>query len=81
MSLMRASTSASPAWASTPLSFAVVIRPHMIGDRWPPRSDPQNSHAFLSMAIPRGLRPAALFVRHSRPSPRKRVKPSQRVSM
>lgn len=29
-------TSASHAWASTSLSFAVVIRPHMIAARWPP---------------------------------------------
>lgn len=57
MSLMRASTSASHAWGSTSLSFAVVIRPYMIAARWPPRSEPQKSHAFLPMAIARPLCP------------------------
>lgn len=28
------------------LSFVVVIRPHKMADRGPPRSEPQSSHAF-----------------------------------
>ena len=58
MSLTRASTLASHVWGSTSLSFAVVIRPYMIAARCPPRSDPQNSHAFRPKAILREHRRA-----------------------
>ncbi|BAI75275.1 transposase (plasmid) [Azospirillum sp. B510] len=80
-SLMRARTSASHAWGSMSFIFAVTIRLYMAAARCPPRSDPQNSHARLPSAMPRNARSAALLVRQTRPSCRKRVKPSQRVSM
>ena len=45
---MRERTSASQACGSTPFIFAVTMRLYMAAARRPPRSDPQNSHDFLS---------------------------------
>ena len=53
----------------------------MAAARWPPRSEPQNSHDFRPRAIPRSPRSAALFERQTRPSSRNRVKAGQRLSM
>jgi hypothetical protein len=44
---MRARTSASQAWGSISFILAEMIRPYRIAARWPPRSLPANSHAFL----------------------------------
>jgi hypothetical protein len=49
--------------------------------RSPPRSEPANSHDLRPSAMPRSARSAALLVRQMRPSSRKRVKVSQRLSM
>jgi hypothetical protein len=48
---MRAMTSASQAWGSMSLSLAVTISEYMNAARWPPRSEPTNSHDFLPRAI------------------------------
>src|SRR5262245_22336383 len=45
---MRASTSASQACGSTSLSFAVMISVAMMAARSAPRSEPANSHEFVS---------------------------------
>src|SRR5262249_28381768 len=62
-SLMRASTSASHACGSTPLSRAVWISVYMTAARSPPRSEPANSHDLRPSAMPRSSRSAALLVR------------------
>ena len=80
-SAMRARTSASQACGSTSFILAVTIRLYMAAARWPPRSEPQNSHDFRPRAMPRSARSAALFDRQMRPSSRKRVKAAQRLSM
>jgi hypothetical protein len=74
-------TSASHAWGPTPLSFAAWISVSMTAARSPPRSDPENSQDLRPRAIPRSLRSAALLLRQMRPSSRKRVKTSMRLSM
>jgi hypothetical protein len=74
-----ARTSASHAWGSTSLSFAVPIREYMMAARWPPRSDPAKSQDLRPRAIPRRARSAALLERSMRPSSRKRVKPDHRL--
>ena len=76
-----ASTSASQACGSTSLSLAVTMRVYIAAARSPPRSEPANSQERLPSAIPRIALSAALFVRQIRLSSRKRVKPSQRLSM
>ena len=78
---MRERTSASQACGSTPFILAVTMRLYMAAARWPPRSDPQNSHDFLPRAMPRRPRSAALFERQTRPSSRNSVKADQRLSM
>ena len=78
---MRARTSASQACESMSLSFAVPIRLSMKAVRWPPRSEPANSHDFLPRAIPLSARSAALFERHMRPSSRKAAKAGHALSM
>src|SRR6516164_11585633 len=55
-SLMRASTSASHACGSTPLSRAVWISVYMTAARSPPRSEPANSHDLRPSAMPRSSR-------------------------
>ena len=77
----RANTSASQACGSMPFSFAVAIRLYMTAARSPPRFEPQNSHDLRPSATPRSARSAALFVKQTRPSSRKRVKVVQRLSM
>jgi hypothetical protein len=52
MPAMRASTSASQAKGSTPLSFAVVINVTINAPRSAPRSEPARSHDFLPSAKP-----------------------------
>src|ERR1700755_3013096 len=80
-SAILASTSASQACGSTSFIFAVTMRLYIAAARCPPRSEPAKSHDFLPRAIPRSARSAALFDRQMRPSPRKRVKAGQRLSM
>ena len=49
---MRSSTSASQAYGSTSLIFAVTIRLLKNAARWPPRFEPANSHALRPRAKP-----------------------------
>src|ERR1700757_4577835 len=80
-SAMRESTSASQASGSTSLNFAVVISVAIAAARSAPRSEPANCQDFLPNANPRSARSAALFVRQTLPSSRKRANRSQRLSM
>ena len=59
----------------------VTMRPYIAAARWPPRSEPQNSHDLLPKATPRSDRSAALFDMQTRPSSRNSVKAGQRFSM
>ena len=77
---MRASTSASQASGSTPLSFVVMISVIINAARSAPRSEPAKSHDFLPSAKPLSARSAALLLRQMRPSLRKQAKRSQRLS-
>ncbi len=80
MPAMRASTSANQANGSTSLSFAVAISVVIAAARAAPRSEPAKSHDLRPRAKPRSARSAALFVRQIRPSARKGVNRSQRLS-
>jgi hypothetical protein len=66
-------TSASEACRSTPFSLAVMMSEYIAAARSPPRSEPANSQDFRPIAIPRNARSAALLVRQTRPSSRKRL--------
>jgi hypothetical protein len=50
--------SVSQACGSTPFILAVTIRLYIAAARRPPRSDPQNSHAFRPSAIMRSFCPS-----------------------
>jgi len=77
----RANTSASQARGSTSLSLRVSISVYIAAARRPPASEPAKVQLRRPTAKGRIARSAALFVKHTRPSSRKRVNDAQRLSM
>jgi len=75
---MRARSSVSQACGSTSFILAVTIRLKRISARWPPRSEPQHSHDLRPRAMPRSARSAAVLLRQTLPSSRKRTNEGQR---
>ena len=62
-------------------SLAVMISEYIAATRYPPRSNPANSHDLRPMAMPRRTHSAALFDRQTRPFSRNRLNAVHRLSI
>jgi hypothetical protein len=70
-----------PGTGSVSFKRVVTISEYVAAVRSPPRLEPANSQAFRPRATPRRARSAELLLKQIRPSFRKRVKRSRRLSM